>query len=99
MAQWTDNGIMWHFPINNEQGVEEKDMEPFYQHVFLEPHLEPWCPPRGPVRHFMEVICVGLSKNPYITVAKKIEHINWFRDYFETKDHKDILKLTGAIEA
>jgi small subunit ribosomal protein S31 len=47
----------------------------------------------------MEVICVGLSKNPFISVEKKIEHINWFRDYFERKDHHDILKLTGAIEA
>jgi hypothetical protein len=26
MASWTDNGIMWHFPINNEQGIEEKDV-------------------------------------------------------------------------
>ena len=60
---------------------------------------EPWCPPRGPVRHFMEVIIVGLSKNPHISVEKKIEHINWFKEYFEKKDHKDILKLTGAIEA
>ena len=26
MASWTDNGVMWHFPINNEQGIEEKDV-------------------------------------------------------------------------
>ena len=26
MVEWTDKGIMWHFPINNEQGVEEKDV-------------------------------------------------------------------------
>ena len=37
--------------------------------------------------------------NPHVSVAKKIEHINWFRDYFEKKDHKDILKLTGAIDS
>jgi hypothetical protein len=26
MVGWTDNGVLWHFPINNEQGVEEKDV-------------------------------------------------------------------------
>ena len=26
MIRWTDNGVLWHFPINNEQGIEEKDV-------------------------------------------------------------------------
>jgi small subunit ribosomal protein S31 len=69
----------------------------FTEHVFLEHHLEPWCPKKRPVQHFMELVCVGLSKNPYITVQMKLEHINWFCNYFEEK--KQILQDTGAILA
>jgi small subunit ribosomal protein S31 len=73
-------------------------MEPFHQHVFLEHHLDPWCPTKGPVRHFMELVCVGLQKNPYITPQQKVEHIEWFRDYFSSEEKKEILSLAGAIE-
>jgi small subunit ribosomal protein S31 len=73
-------------------------LEPFHDHVFLERHLEPWCPEKGPVRHFMELVCVGLQKNPYISLEKKLGHIQWFKDYFEDEDTKDILKLSGALE-
>lgn len=73
-------------------------MEPFHEHVFLERHLEPWCPPRGPVRHFMELVCAGLQGNPYITVEKKREHIRWFRDYFLNEDRYEVLRLSGAVE-
>ncbi len=52
---------------------------PFHEHVFLERHLESWCPKRGPVRHFMELVCTGLQRNPYIDVDKKKEHLEWFR--------------------
>lgn len=97
MIQWTEQGKLWHFPINNEQGQDEESKVYFTEHVFLEHHLEPWCPKKGPVRHFMELVCVGLSKNPYITVQMKLEHINWFHNYFEEK--KQILQDTGAIPA
>ena len=73
-------------------------IEPFHAHVFLDHHLESWCPKKGPVRHFMELVCVGLSKNPYITVEKKIEHIHWYKEYFENPEHNEILKISGAIE-
>lgn len=43
----------------------------------------------------MELVCVGLSKNPYLTVEAKIEHIEWFKNYFEEK--KKLLKEVGAI--
>lgn len=97
MIQWTEQGKLWHFPVNNEQGQDEESKVYFTEHVFLEHHLEPWCPKKGPVRHFMELVCVGLSKNPYITVQMKLEHINWFHNYFEEK--KQILQDTGAIPA
>ncbi len=73
-------------------------LEPFHEHVFLERHLDGWCPPRGPVRNFMELVCIGLQRNPYITVEKKREHLEWFRSYFLDPDRHDILKLSGAIE-
>lgn len=62
----------------------------FSEHVFLDQYLEGWCPARGPIRHFMELVCVGLSKNPYISAQDKKEHILWFQEYFENK--KDLLK-------
>lgn len=37
----------------------------------------------------MHLICVGLSKNPYLSVKQKHEHIEWYKNYFEEK--KDIL--------
>ncbi|KAH8379756.1 hypothetical protein KR009_006983, partial [Drosophila setifemur] len=90
MVLWTDQKKVWRFPINNEQDyVDEVDVD-FSEHIFLEQHLEEWCPSKGPIRHFMELVCVGLSKNPYVTAQEKKDHILWFRDYFEAK--KDILK-------
>ena len=41
-------------------GLDYSD-DPFYNHVFLEHHLEPWCPRSGPIRQFMETVCLGLS--------------------------------------
>lgn len=90
MALWTEQGKLWRFPINNEQGLDEEAKVSFTEHIFLEDHLEPWCPKRGPIRHFMELVCVGLSKNYFISAQEKKEHILWFRDYFEQK--KDLLK-------
>lgn len=62
----------------------------FTEHVFLDEHLDAWCPSKGPVRNFMDLVCVGLSKNPYLTVQQKQEHIEWYKHYFEEK--KDILQ-------
>ncbi|CAH1972852.1 unnamed protein product [Acanthoscelides obtectus] len=94
---WTEQEKLWKFPIDNEQGLDEEKKVDFSKHVFLEEHLEPWCPAKGPLRHFMELVCVGLSKNAYLTVDAKIEHILWYKDYFESK--KKLLKDTGAILA
>lgn len=67
----------------------------FVEHVFLEEHLDPWCPKKGAVRNFMELVCTGLSQNPYLSVEEKHEHIKWYRNYFEEK--RDI--LTRVIDA
>ncbi|NXT20466.1 RT31 protein, partial [Syrrhaptes paradoxus] len=87
MIQWTKEGILWEFPIDNEAGMED-DAE-FHEHIFLEKHLEVF-PKQGPIRHFMELVICGLSKNPYLTVKQKIEHIEWFHKYFEEK--KELLQ-------
>ncbi|XP_062423050.1 small ribosomal subunit protein mS31 [Rhea pennata] len=87
MIQWTKEGILWEFPIDNEAGMED-DAE-FHEHIFLEKHLEDF-PKQGPIRHFMELVICGLSKNPYLTVKQKIEHIEWFQKYFEEK--KELLQ-------
>lgn len=73
---------------------EEKNVC-FTEHIFLEKHLESWCPSKGPIRHFMELVCVGLSKNHYLTVEKKKEHIEWFKDYFNEK--QGLLQEVGAV--
>lgn len=90
MALWTEQGKLWKFPIDNEQGMDEEFATDFSEHIFLEQHLESWCPSKGPIRHFMELVCVGLSKNPYLSAKEKKAHILWYRDYFE--DKKELLK-------
>ncbi|NXC82643.1 RT31 protein, partial [Cercotrichas coryphoeus] len=87
MIQWTKEGILWEFPIDNEVGMED-DAE-FHEHIFLEKHLEGF-PKEGPIRHFMELVICGLSKNPYLSVKQKVEHIEWFQNYFEEK--KELLQ-------
>lgn len=78
------------FDALNELGMDDEAKNYFTEHVFLEKHLESWCPTKGPVKHFMELVCVGLSKNPNYTVTQKKEHIEWYRDYFAGK--KELLE-------
>lgn len=74
--------------------MEEEENVHFSEHIFLDSHLEGWCPRKGPIRHFMELVCVGLSKNPFYTVKEKKDHIIWYKEYFEAK--KDVLLEVGA---
>ncbi|NXN82499.1 RT31 protein, partial [Bombycilla garrulus] len=87
MIQWTKEGILWEYPIDNEVGMD--DGAEFHEHIFLEEHLKGF-PKEGPIRHFMELVVCGLSKNPYLSVKQKIEHIEWFQKYFEEK--KELLQ-------
>ncbi|XP_036105955.1 28S ribosomal protein S31, mitochondrial isoform X2 [Molossus molossus] len=88
MIQWTKEGKLWKFPINNEIDFDDDGSE-FHEHIFLDKYLEDF-PKQGPIRHFMELVTCGLSKNPYLSVKQKVEHIEWFKNYFNKK--KDILK-------
>lgn len=94
MILWTEKGMMWQFPIDNEQGLDEERKVYFAEHIFLEQHLEGWCPDKGPIRHFMELVCVGLSKNYWLTVEEKKQHIAWYKDFFA--DKQTLLKEIGA---
>ncbi|XP_067889538.1 28S ribosomal protein S31, mitochondrial isoform X2 [Heterodontus francisci] len=89
MIQWTKEGKLRQFPVNSEAGLQAEEGVEFHEHIFLEKHLNGF-PEQGPIRHFMELVINGLSKNPYLTVQQKIEHIDWFRQYFHEKE--DILK-------
>ncbi|XP_015266502.1 PREDICTED: 28S ribosomal protein S31, mitochondrial [Gekko japonicus] len=93
MIEWTKKGKLWEFPINNEAGLEE-DAE-FYEHLFLEKHLGDF-PREGPIRHFMELVTCGLSKNPYMSLKEKVEYIDWFQNYFKEKE--ELLKEIEAHE-
>ena len=48
-------------------------------HIFICSSLSPHA---GPVRHFMELVVTGLSKNPYYTAKEKQEFVEWYRNYF-----------------
>ncbi|XP_018025390.1 28S ribosomal protein S31, mitochondrial [Hyalella azteca] len=98
LMQWTEQGKIWQFPVNNEFGMEaEEGRTGFQDHIFLERHLSPWCPKKGPIAHFMELVCVGLSMNPYVSAQRKKETILWYRDYFASKEK--LLTEIGAIPA
>lgn len=49
----------------------------------------------------MELVCVGLSKNPYLTVQQKHDHIEWFKKYFMERETviKEALEAEKADEA
>merc|ERR1712002_826670 len=75
---------MWQFPIDNEQDIGDEANIPFHKHIFLEQHLKKF-DSSGPVRHFMELVINGLSKNPYMPLNEKVEHIDWYVLYFKDK--------------
>ncbi|XP_019628675.1 PREDICTED: 28S ribosomal protein S31, mitochondrial-like [Branchiostoma belcheri] len=94
MIKWTKEGKMWTFPIQNDQGLEDEATVGFHEHVFLDDLLEDF-PQKGPIRHFMELVITGLSKNPYLTLQQKREHVDWFRKYFQ--ETEPILRASGSL--
>ena len=40
------------------------------------------CACAGPVRHFMELVVTGLSKNPHYSAKRKREMVKWYKKYF-----------------
>lgn len=81
----TEEGKLWKYPVDNEQGMEEEQSVAFHEHLFLDHLLEDF-PKRVQVLDFMELVLIGLSKNPFLTVAQKHGHVAWFREYFWKKE-------------
>ena len=50
-------------------------------------------PTIGPVRHFMELVVTGLSKNPHYTAAEKRECVEWYKDYFSEFTSSELQSL------
>jgi len=84
MIQWTKEGKVWKFPIDNEQDIGREASVPFHQHVFIN-RLTQDFPKAGAVRNFIDLVASGLSRNPYMSVEEKEGYILWYKDYFESK--------------
>uniref|UniRef100_A0AC35TTQ3 28S ribosomal protein S31, mitochondrial n=1 Tax=Rhabditophanes sp. KR3021 TaxID=114890 RepID=A0AC35TTQ3_9BILA len=92
--EWTKQGKLWSYPIDNEAQIGPEQSVPFYEHIFLERYLSKYkLPKTGPIPHFMELVCVGLSKNPYMTSSKKHDHLDWFGQFFDKKRQDSVAKL------
>ncbi|VDN07140.1 unnamed protein product [Thelazia callipaeda] len=75
MIELTEEGKMWPYPVNNEYQIGSEENVGFYEHIFLDKYLLQYdLPKEGPVAQFMELVCVGLSKNPFM-----------FANYFKEK--------------
>lgn len=88
----TEEGKLWKFPIDNEQGMDSEQQVPFEDHVFLD-HLLDDFPKNQEIRNFMALVVSGLGKNPWMTVERKHEIIRFHKEYFESK--RDIYKEAG----
>lgn len=81
----TEEGKLWHFPIDNEAQITNEDYNmPFYEHVLLDHYLDEF-PQIEPVQKFMRLVITGLSKNAFMTVKEKQETIYWYKNYFNDK--------------
>lgn len=86
LIKLTEEGKLWKFPINNEQGLEAEAEIPFEDHVFLDQQLEDF-PKIKFIQSFMQSVTSGLARNPWMTVARKHEIIRFYKTYFEEKKH------------
>ncbi|CAK9296797.1 unnamed protein product [Gordionus sp. m RMFG-2023] len=95
LIEKTEKGIIWPFPINNELGMEEESNIPFYEHIFVYDYFlnktqnlpDSNILKLSVIKRFIELVCVGLSKNPNYTVKEKRETIDWYLDYFTEKEN------------
>lgn len=91
MINWTNEGKLWKYPINNEDGLEHLKNEKFDEHVFFDDLIEQ-SPDKQPIREFMSDAALGLSKNAFMTAERKRSYLQWYNDYFnENKDLVDTL--------
>ncbi|KAL5108091.1 28S ribosomal protein S31 mitochondrial [Taenia crassiceps] len=87
LIQWTLEGKLWRYPIDNEQDWREELDTPFHEHVFLNQFEKKQAGGKkpAPLKAFMELVFAGLGQNPYLSVKEKRDHIVWFEGYFADK--------------
>jgi len=84
MMLLTEQGKLWHYPIDNEQGMDAEKEIPFEDHVFLD-HLLDDFPENEYIRSFMSNVVAALARNPWMTVDRKHQIIKSYKEYFEEK--------------
>lgn len=80
----TEQGKLWRFPIDNEQGLEEEKNVPFEDHIFLDEFLQEF-PDNEYIQSFMNLVVSGLAKNHWMTVERKREIIKFYKEYFDER--------------
>lgn len=93
MIQLTEDGKLWPYPIDNELGLDEEKKVPFEDHIFLDQHLKGFSDDER-IQSFMQLVIMGLSKNPYITVERKVRVIDFYKNYFDSK--RELYKQSGV---
>ncbi|THD19306.1 28S ribosomal protein S31 mitochondrial [Fasciola hepatica] len=83
--QWTVEGKLWRFPIDNEQDWDTENNVPFHEHMFLDQYTDKALRKSPPVAAFLDLVCAGLAQNPHFTVAEKRAHLQWYAEYFKDK--------------
>lgn len=86
LIKLTEEGKLWHFPIDNEQGLEAEKKVPFEDHVFFDGQLEDF-PKLQFIQSSMRTVTSGLARNHWMSVKRKHEVIKFYRDFFEENKH------------
>lgn len=86
LIRLTEQGKLWRFPIDNDQGLEAEKQVPFEEHVFFDSHLKDF-PQLQFVQSFMQTVTSGLARNPWMSVRRKHEVIKFYKDFFEQNKH------------
>lgn len=92
MIRLTEEGKLWKFPIDNEQGLDEQQKVPFEDHVFFDDLLDQF-PKNEYIQTFMQFVTAGLAKNPWITEERKREILLYYKKHFE--DRRDLYAEGG----
>lgn len=84
LIRLTEEGKLWKYPIDNEQGLDAEKGVPFEDHVFLDHLLEDF-PQNDYIQSYMQLVIAGLGKNYWMTVERKHEIVRFYKEFFEEK--------------
>jgi hypothetical protein len=71
-------------PFKYKDHDQSESKVPFYEHVFLEDHLDQF-PQIEPIQQFMALALNGISQNSFLNIQEKKEIIEWYKNYFNEK--------------